>query len=177
MIRCSTWLALMLFAASCADETPVSAVSMPAPRALTRCNQVPANLRAELWTSGVDEPCALEVDLVAGTTTGTCDAVPTGTTRVFTVDWFVLDAGVRVVLAQASQSIDLRNAQEATALRITDDDIITTDCVDATVDNAAGLRPANVVINGTARPVCDLDDDGTANILEVCSGISAWEDG
>lgn len=168
MKRFGPLLSLALTAA-CADSAPSSStLTFAVPRALTvDCAQPPA-LQARLWISGSSDPCFLEVDLDAGTTTGDCEVVP-GIERRFTVDWFIDDAGREVVLAQAQKELDLGGATEAKfVLSIAEDDIVNSGCKDMSVDSFAGAD--TVTVDGRAVPVCDLDADDEANIVEVCGG-------
>jgi len=152
----------------CADDPAPTTMSVAVPQALVDCAQPPADtdLRARLWVSGTDAPCPLTI--LASGVSGDCVVVP-GIERIFTLDWFVVVDGVDVVLAQARKSLDLGGEVEANvALVFADDDYVVAGCRDMSVDSLDGA--GSVDVDGVARPVCDLDDDGTANLDEVCAG-------
>jgi hypothetical protein len=155
---------------SCGEATAsTSTLTFATPRALTvDCAQPPATLQARLWVSGSSDPCFLEVDVAAGSTSGDCEVAP-GIKRRFTIDWFIDDAGREVVLAQAQTELDLSRATKATAiLTLAEDDIVNVGCKDMSVDSFAGAD--TVTVDGRAVPVCDVDADNEANIVEVCAG-------
>jgi len=160
----------LLVIAGCGDVAPaVTAVSVAVPQALVDCAQPPADaaLRARLWISGTAAPCPLTI--AADGVSGDCDVVA-GIERTFTLDWFTVDgSGVDVVLAQARTTLDLTGEIEADQqLVFADDDYAIDDCLDMSVDSFAGHDV--VVIDGRDRAVCDLDNDGDANLVEVCAG-------
>lgn len=162
------WLGLV----GCAPATPDGAV-LSLPRALVACAQPPANLAARMWVSGKDEPCPLDVDLAAGTTSGNCDVIP-GRERVITVDWLVPeDSAPEIVLAQAQQKIDLREAADADVdVTLANDDVRTADCRDMRDDQLDGAP--TVTVGEREVPVCDLDDScaGSANPADpACSNL------
>ena len=159
----------MVTLTACGSESSVQPrVLVLRPQALVSCAQPPepGSLQARLWISGSDAPCFLTVD--EASSSGACDVVP-GVKRVFTLDWFVDRGGRDVVLAQASRTVDLTGATEATVdLTFVDDDYSSDGCLDMAVDSLAGSPTVDV--NGIERPVCDLDDDGDSNVVEVCRG-------
>jgi len=160
--------ATLATAAACAAPTVAPATSWPTPQALRGCDAAAAPLQARLWVSGFAEPFALGVDEDAGTTTGVV-RVPPGIVRRFTVDWFVEYGDRVVVLAQATDELDLSAPAVATAtLNLADDDVVTADCRDMGDGSLRG--GATIDVDGRARPVCDLDDDGDSNLAEVCAG-------
>ncbi len=143
-------------------------MSFQTPRALTACAAPPANLQARLWISGTGVPCPLDVDVDAGTTSGSCETAP-GIERRFTLDWFIDEGGREIVLAQAQQDVDLgAQADAAITLSVKDEDIVVDGCLDMSKDAFTGSDTVDV--DGEAVPVCDLDGDGSANIVEVCDG-------
>jgi hypothetical protein len=151
-----------------ADVAPQVAppMALRTPQALTECATPPADLQARLWISGYADPCFL--DVVGDVTSGDCPVAP-GITRRFTLDWFIDAGGRTVVLAQATRELDLTGATEAsTVLAFTDGDVKTSPCLDMSEDSFAGRD--TVLLDGAARPVCDLDVDGIANLDEVCGG-------
>lgn len=158
---------LAVLLAACAPAASPSTMSLRTPRALTSCAQPPAELQARLWISGSDVPCFLDVDVDKGTTTGACEAAP-GIERRFTLDWFIDVGGREVVLAQAQQDIDLSGQQDDVSLSVKDDDVVVDGCKDMSVDSFNGNDTVDV--DGEDVPVCDLDGDGDANIVEVCAG-------
>jgi hypothetical protein len=167
-VRAVVVVALLSSLASCAPSSAPSTVAFANPRALTDCANVPADLQARLWISGSDEPCFLDVDVDAGTTSGDCTTAP-GIERRFTVDWFVDVGGREVLLAQAQKDLDLsRQAERDVTLAGADDDVVTDGCQDMSVDSFEGSDTVDV--DGEDVPVCDLDGDGSANIVEVCAG-------
>lgn len=159
----------MVTLTACGNESSVQPrVLVVRPQALVSCAEPPdpGSLQARLWISGLDAPCFLTVE--DGSGSGACDVVP-GVKRVFTLDWFVDRGGRDVVLAQASRTVDLTGATEATVdLTFVDDDYVVDACLDMAVDSLAGSPTVDV--NGVERPVCDLDDDGDSNVVEVCRG-------
>jgi hypothetical protein len=156
---------------SCAPApSPSSAPTTvwPTPQALRGCDAASAPLQARLWVSGFAEPFALDVDEEAGTTAGVV-RVPPGIVRRFTVDWFVEDGDRVVLLAQATDELDLTDPHAETAtLTLADDDVVTADCRDMGDGSLRG--GATIEVDGEPRPVCDLDDDGDSNLAEVCAG-------
>jgi hypothetical protein len=173
-----------LGAAACAPEGDVGAVAFAVPRALLDCASPPADLKARMWISGSAQPCALDVDLEAGTTSGACDATP-GRERRLTIDWFVAaDGGVDLLLAQARGDVDLTNTDEATAdFAVKDDDVQVAGCLDMSADSFEGSP--TVIIRGVAVPPCDVDascddpDDPASpactNLGEVCAGADPFD--
>jgi hypothetical protein len=142
-------------------------VVLALPQALSGCAQA-SQVQARLWISGLDAPCFLAVDVDAGTTSGECKTPP-GLKRHVTLDWFVDVGGREIVLAQASDDVDLTQAAAAeVSLSFDDGDVTTTACRDMSVDKLRGSETVDV--DGVARPVCDLDDDGVANLDEFCAG-------
>ncbi len=155
------------FIAGCGPRSTPPTLVFPTPQALSSCAQPPADLQARLWISGSRDPCFLEVDVDAGTTAGECETAP-GIERRFTLDWFVDVGGREIVLAQAQQDVDLSGEQDDVALSFADDDVVVEDCLDMSVDSFEGSEVVDV--DGAERPVCDLDDDGTDNLVELCAG-------
>jgi hypothetical protein len=139
-----------------------SIVEVSTPQALS-CARIP-RMRAELFVSGVAQPCLLDVDINTGTTTGSCD-IPTGLVRTVVIEWLTDVEGVRVVLAQVRRDVDVTNAGPETPLAFTDDDIITEGCLD--VSGATTQR-----VDGRDALICDLDNDDVSNVVESCSGSS-----
>lgn len=164
------------FASACGPAPAnVSAVAFPLPSALVvGCANPPSDLEAELWVSGFDESCPLDVDVAAGTTEGNC-TVTTGRERTLTVDWFVIRDDTRVLLAQARDTVDLTNVTEDTvAFAIADGDVEVLECLDVREDQKDGKETQT--FGGQERPVCDLDDDcggaldvDCSNIGEICA--------
>jgi hypothetical protein len=168
---------IVVVTSGCAADPGV--VTVPAPRALVACEQRPADLAAELWVSGSDEPCGLDVD-DAGAAAGACDVTP-GTVRVLTLDWFVTRPfdgdDVRVLLAQARGELDLTRARSADAtFTVSPDDVVYSRCLDMREDSFQGSP--TTTFDGEERPPCDLDDScpadseevTCANVGEVCEG-------
>jgi hypothetical protein len=173
---CSGWplAACLLIAIGCGDTaTPPSTMALRTPQALTSCDGAPSALQARLWVSGFTEPFALDVDLIAGTTSGTV-RVPPGIARRFTVDWFVELDGRVVLLAQATDDLDLgATTDDAVTLTFTEDDVTTNAC--RAIEDGTTSGSATVDVGGVARPACDLDDDGEPNLDEVCAGRDPLE--
>lgn len=140
------------------------------PQALVACAAPPAvdDVFARLWISGSAEPCPLQVD--DDGVSGTCPVVA-GIERTFTLDWFMVDgSGVEVVLAQARTSLDLDGTTDADAIVAFDGaDYVVSDCLDLRAGNGRD-GAVTIVVDGSARPVCDLDDDGVANLEQLCAG-------
>jgi hypothetical protein len=147
-----------------------STLTLPLPQALVACAAVPDDLQARLWISGTSDPCFLDVDVAAGTTSGACPIAP-GIERRVTLDWFIDVAGRAIVLAQAQGEVDLAGATDDVTFTVADDDIVTAGCKDMSQDSFAGSD--DVDVDGAAVPVCDLDDDGVSNVDEVCAGDAA----
>lgn len=155
--------------AACGDAPAApSTLSLPTPQALSTCDGADAALQARLWVSGFVEPFSLDVDLIAGTTSGDV-RVPPGISRRFTIDWFIERDGGTVLLAQASRDYDLsETTAAAVTLTFDEGDVSTTNCraiVDGTKNGTSTVDDG-----GVARPACDLDDDGAPNLDEVCAG-------
>lgn len=171
-------LALCGLLAAC-DAAEPATVAFANPQALqVDCPSAPGNLSARLWVSGYDEPFPLELDLGAGTTTGSVDIAP-GVVRKLTLDWFVplgRSDEVDLVLAQAQGELSLiDNVQSTAELSLTEDAIVDTGCKDMRQDSFAGS--ATLRLDGSDVPVCDLDnscaggDPATCtNLLETCAG-------
>ena len=161
---------VVFVSAGCGEaDTSLAGVSIAVPQALVDCAQPPADtaLRARLWISGTAAPCPLTI--LADGVSGNCDVVA-GIERTFTLDWFTVDSsGVDVVLAQARTTLDLTGEIEASQkLVFADDDYVIDECLDMSADSSAGRDV--VVVDGSDRAVCDLDNDGDANLVEVCAG-------
>lgn len=167
--------------AACGPPEPELALfEVAAPRALSACQNPPATgeLSAELWVSGQEESCPLDVDPADRSVSGSC-TVTARAVRTLTLDWFTVEGGVRVLLAQAREELDLvAPASEEVMLAVTDEDVTVRDCVDVTGDDKVNGE-ATVVFGGAEVPVCDLDDscagapaddEACANLGEVCAG-------
>lgn len=158
----------LVLLAGCGDDDSVS-LGMPAlPQQLVACASPPADdvLQARLWVSGSQAPCPLVVDETG--VTGTCTVAP-GIARTLSIDWFIDVGGTTIVLAQADRVVDLTSTTEAEqALAFAADDYRTTACRDYTTARPDGAD--TVVVDGTARPVCDLDNDGVDNLTQLCGG-------
>ena len=163
-------LALTCLVGACAAPASSPRVVVVRPQALVSCAQpVPeGSILARLWISGSDEPCFLDVS--GASSSGACDVVP-GVVRAFTIDWYIDQGGREIVLAQGRRDVDLTGTTEAEIdLAFTDDDYLTVDCLDMSVDTFNGSPTVDV--DGVDRPVCDLDGDGDSNVVEVCRGDS-----
>jgi len=141
---------------------------------LVECANVPSDLEAELWVSGVADPCALTVDVAGESTSGTC-TIPAGRDRTVSVDWFVMRDGTRVLLAQARERLQLADAEADMEWRIGADDIEPRLCLDLRDDQLNGSETQ--LFDGEERLVCDLDASCTdgleiacSNLGEVCAG-------
>ena len=162
----------LLALAACGPSSSPATLRFENPQALTDCAAPPQDLQARLWISGTRDPCFLDVDVAAGTTSGACETAP-GVKRRFTLDWFVDEGGREVVLAQARKELDLTQQEDAAVtLAIGADDVVTDGCRDMSVDSFDGTDTVDV--DGRAVPVCDLDDDGVANVAEVCAGADPF---
>ena len=179
--RLAASLAALVVAGCGAPERAHADLVFSTPRALTvDCANPPADLAAELYVSGSRDPCPLEVDVAAGTTSGTCETTP-GLVRTVVLVWFVtrpspLGTATRVVLAEAIDQVDLREEPEDdVTVSFTDDDIVVRGCRDRTDDVIDGSLTQTV--DGNAREVCDLDDDcandtdaACSNLADLCAG-------
>lgn len=140
------------------------------------CASPPADLEAVAWVSGSREPTPLEVDVAAGTTTGTL-RVTTGAERRIVVDWFVEREGARVLLGQAADTLDLTEPEaETVILEISPSEVQVSDCVDVTSDVSRVGSPTTA-FDGEQRPPCDLDEScqgadeaACSNLGELCAG-------
>lgn len=164
-------LPLLLLAAlngSCGTDDVVTAGVPALPQQLVDCATPPTSdvLQARLWVSGLAAPCPLVVDDTG--VSGTC-TIPPGIARTLSIDWFIDVGGTTIVLAQADRVVDFTSTTDAeTALAFAADDYRTSDCRDFSTARPDGVD--TVVVDGTARPVCDLDDDGTDNLSQLCAG-------
>ena len=166
-------------ALGCADDDVVTQLSITTPRALLACAVVPADLQARMWISGSKVPCGLQVDVEAGTTTGSCDTRP-GLVRTLTLDWFVPRADIDLLLAQARVDVDLTQAAQAEAqVVIADEDIVTSGCLDATLDQLDGAP--TIFVAGAEVPVCDVDNScetasgPCGNLEELCAASDPFD--
>jgi hypothetical protein len=160
--------ALLMLSGACGTDDVVTAALPALPQQLVDCAAPPASdvLQARLWVSGLDEPCPLVVDDTG--VSGTC-TIPPGIARTLSIDWFVDVGGTTIVLAQADRVVDFTSTTEAeTALAFAADDYRTSACRDFSTARPTGAD--TVVVDGSARPVCDLDDDGTDNLSQLCAG-------
>jgi hypothetical protein len=156
----------LVLAQACGPAPVGAGLVVATPQGLVDCASPPGgDLQARLWVSGHSAPCALEID--GDTATGDCVVTP-GLERRVTIDWFIDRGGVVILLAQASRDVDLTRATADVDLSFSDNDYVTTGCLDMSVDSFAG-SPTVEVFN-VQQPVCDLDDDGESNVVEVCAG-------
>ena len=160
---------------ACGAADDATAVSLSTPRALA-CANAPA-LQARLWVSGTSAPCAL--DVAGAATSGTCTTAP-GRKRTLTLDWFVDEAGVTLLLAQARGTLDLTVADKATAdFNVADTDVVTAGCRDMTNDQVEGNLTIKVA--GVDVPPCDVDnscaggDGACTNLGEVCAQTNPFD--
>jgi hypothetical protein len=177
LVVATALLTAMSMVAGCgAEHDPaLTPLTLAFPQALlTDCASPPSDLAAELWVSGVNESCALDVDVTTQSVTGVC-TIPAGRDRTVTLDYFVERQGIRVLLAQARERLSLANAEAEMDWTVSEDDIDPLNCLDVTEDQLNGSDIQ--VIGGNARPVCDLDDScqGTpatdcSNLGEICAG-------
>lgn len=165
------------------EEPPVGVVAFPAPQALDSCANQPT-LLAQMWVSGNQDPCTLDV-AADGSASGSCQ-VQARAERTLTVDWYVDStfngSPVRVLMAQAQRTVDLREPESDTLdLAIAADDIVVRGCVDVTGDDkVTGL--SEIAFNGATVGPCDLDascsdpaDEACSNLGEVCAGGDALD--
>ena len=167
---------VVLSSGGCGAEAEPTAITFANPQALVvGCANPPQDLEAEMWISGFQESCPLDVDVNAGTTTGDC-VVTTGRSRTLTVDWFVTRGQTRVLLAQVQRTFDLTAVTEASLdSTISDADVEVLECRLMVNDQRDGEPTQS--FNGVDAAVCDLDGDcggvldvGCANIGELCAG-------
>lgn len=159
---------LLAVSSSCGSDDVVSGRTPALPQQLVDCANPPASdvLQARLWVSGLAAPCPLVVD--DSGVSGSC-TIPPGIARTLSIDWFIDVGGTTIVLAQANRVVDFTSTTEAeTALAFAADDYTTSDCRDFSTARPEGAD--TVVVDGSARPVCDLDDDGTDNLSQLCAG-------
>lgn len=164
-----------LAAAACSQdaEPEVSQVSLPFALPLD-CASPPEDLEAVLWQSGKRAPDGLDVDLEAGTTEGRV-TVTAGAVRRLVIDWFVerplAEGDVRVLLAQATAELDLRDPEaEEVVLEIAPDDVEVTDCADVRFD-LSRVGSATQDVGGAPHPVCDLDESCQGALAPACSNL------
>ena len=156
-----------LLVSACGPSSSSPSLQFRTPQALIACAAPPADLQARLWVSGSAEFCPLDVDLEAGTTTGSCEATP-GIVRRFTLDWFIDVGGREIVLAQAQRDVDLAGQQQAVELQFAPADVDNVECFDMSVNSFEGSPVVDV--DGVDQAVCDLDADGADNLTELCGG-------
>lgn len=163
------------------DADVDAALFLRTPRALLECAAPPDDMEARLWVSGSAEPCPLEVDVAAGTTSGFCTTAP-GLARTLTLDWFAPRGGIDLVLAQARGGVDLSASdEEQVAFTVGEDDVVTSECLDMTEDQVDGTPI--IEVNGAGVPVCDVDDscaggDGAcSNLGELCADTDPFDAG
>jgi hypothetical protein len=174
-------IACALASACGPDADAGAALTFSLPQALLSCASVP-ELSARMWVSGSSDPCALDVDVQAGTTSGTCDVTP-GTERTLTLDWTtVVDhAGedFTLLLAQARGTLDLSTPKEKATFTVGEDDVVTTACRDMRTDTLEGAEVIDV--DGVEVPPCDVDescdgDDGACtNLGELCASADPFD--
>jgi hypothetical protein len=157
-------------------EAPVS-VAFPLP---VDCATVPTGVEAVLWISGSSAPETLDVDPATLAASGNV-TFTTGTERTIVLDWFTRGTGpdgeVRVLLAQATRTLDLTDPVNAPPDgSFAAEDIEVASCVDVRDDTTRAGSPT-VVFGGQDRPVCDLDDScggslgpDCSNLGELCAG-------
>lgn len=140
------------------------------------CASPPDDLAAVAWVSGSRAPTPLAVDVDAGSTSGSL-RVTTGAERRIVIDWFVERAGTRVLLAQATKTLDLaRPEAETLVLEVSPSEVNVTTCSDVR-DDLARVGSPTTSFAGEERPACDLDascgasaDASCANLGELCAG-------
>jgi len=169
-------LSLGFIALSCGEEADPFALglSVAMPQQL-QCANLPADLRAQVWQSGTEEPTELVVDPENFTTSGSV-AIRSGTRRNVVIDWYIIREDVRIVLAQVRASMDLTNpASDTIEFNFDADDISIDRCIDVSRDLPREGLPVSV--NNVEVPMCDLDNscEGTpdiscSNLGEVCAG-------
>lgn len=171
-------LALVAVGSACGgEETLDLSAPLTLPFALPiACAAPPTDLQAMAWVSGTREPTPLAVDLAANTTSGTV-RVTTGAERRIVIDWFVERQGTRVLLAQATKTLDLtRPETETFVLDLSPSDVKVDTCMDVQGDLTRVGSPT-MLFEGEPRPACDLDgscgqapDASCSNLGELCAG-------
>ncbi len=181
MLRASIVLAALACGCAPIDDDTRANISLTTPRALLECAAPPTDMAARMWISGSGTPCDLEVDINGGTTGGSCSTRP-GLVRTLTIDWFTPRGGIDLVLAQARGALDLTTGDAAeAAFEVSDDDVVTADCLDMRDDQVDG-SPV-IEVNGAGVPVCDVDDscaggDGAcSNLGELCAETDPFDAG
>lgn len=169
-----------LCAAGCAPAQVDPTVSLVTPQALLVCASAPV-FEARLWVSGAADPCPLEVDVDAGTTSGTCDVTP-GAERTLTLDWFtIVDHGgdFDLLLAQARGTLDLTTPTDKAAFTVDDDDVKTDACLHMRDDTLDGAQV--ITVDGAEVPPCDVDescngaDGACTNLGELCASTDPFD--
>lgn len=156
-----------------------TAISMHLPERV-QCAAPPAAIKAQLWISGMSQPCDLKVGSDRSVT-GECPDITARIDRRATLDYFILDdlttapPGVtspyRLLLAQATRTLALeRPESDRVELSFADSDFVASAaCRDMLhIDEETG-EGASLVEDfvATGKP-CDLDDDGAGNLEELC---------
>lgn len=173
-------------ALGCAAEEPEGRVqlSLTLPERVA-CAAPPGNILAEAWVSGMNESYDLQVSST-GEVTGTLEGITARIDRRITLDYFIMDpsapGGVptpyRLLLAEAYKEVQLTEPdQQQIEVVFTDSDFVNPDdCLDMTNYNEETGVSANTVddfVEG-ASP-CDVDDDGSSNLEELCASPTSTD--
>lgn len=145
------------------------------------CQPLLGEVRAEAWVSGMNASYELEVDtdLVAS---GDMEGITSRIDRDITVDFYAeeslvsppvgVESPYRLLLAQAVKFVELADPEaERIELSFAAQDFITEGaCLDQANYNEEAGEPATTVDHFAAgASPCDLDDDGSSNIDELCA--------
>ncbi|MFZ9887480.1 MAG: hypothetical protein ACO3JL_08260 [Myxococcota bacterium] len=161
-----------VLACNAACETPTATLSpfslqLPLP---ATCDDALEDLTALAFISGYDEPIPLDVDPATGVTTGSFE-VAAGIERRLVIDWVVTRQATRVLLAQARATLPLEAPETAElTVKLSESDVSATDCRDVTGD-LARAGDDFIRVDGTLRPVCDLDGDCGDTLADECSNL------
>lgn len=164
----------LLVACGPANVSGSTQISIQMPAGIVECNNTIPDLRAELWVSGMTEPCELKV-ASSQTVSGECK-VTARIDRTATLDYFYIDAAhgdFRLLLAQATKKLALANPEsDRLEVKFAERDFAAlSECRDMTnINDDSGLGEKNVDYPpGTKVPICDLDEDFVSNLQEICA--------
>lgn len=146
-----------------------------------QCAAAPADIQAQLWISGMSQPCTLTV-ASSGSVSGECPDITARIDRRATLDYFILDplssppVGVtspyRLLLAQAVRTVPLESpSSDRVEVAFADGDFVATAaCRDMQrIDEETGEGAASVADFAPAGLPCDVDADGIGNLEELCA--------
>lgn len=173
----------LVLAASCAAADPDATVqvSLRLPERVS-CAAPPADIKAQLFVSGMAHRyCDLVVNADLSVT-GECPNITARLDRVATLDYFIMDASApspwgasnpyRLLLVQATKTLALsKPTSDEIEVAFTDADFVAVDqCRDApNTSEDTGVGPLTVDDFATGASPCDVDNDTVSNVGEKCA--------